>query len=51
MPVQVLTGAGLSDRQARAFVGKLRKDHPDQDSQILRAIMDCPGRAVDQSRG
>jgi len=42
--VQVLTGAGLSDRQARAFVGKLRKDHPDQDGQILGAIMDC-GRA------
>jgi hypothetical protein len=42
--VQVLTGAGLSERQARAFVGKLRKGHPDQDGQILGAIMDC-GRA------
>lgn len=42
--VKVLAGAGLSERQARAFVGKLRKDHPDQDGQILGAIMDC-GRA------
>lgn len=42
--VRVLGASGVSDRQARSFVGKLRKDHPGQDSQILSAIMDC-GRA------
>jgi len=42
--VRVLGASGVSDRQARSLVGKLRKDHPGQDSQILSAIMDC-GRA------
>ncbi len=42
--VKILGASGVSDRQARSFVGKLRKDHPGQDSQILSAIMDC-GRA------
>jgi len=42
--VKVLCGSGIPERQARTFVGKLRKDHPDQDGQILGAIMDC-GRA------
>ncbi len=42
--VKILGESGVSDRQARSFVGKLRKDHPGQDSQILSAIMDC-GRA------
>jgi len=42
--VKILGASGVSDRQARSFVGKLRKDHPGQDSQILAAIMDC-GRA------
>lgn len=40
--VKILTGAGVSERNARTFIGKLRKDH--QDGQILTAIMDC-GRA------
>lgn len=39
--IQVLTGTGTPERQARAFLGKLRKDHPGQDGEILLAIMDC----------
>ncbi len=42
--VKVLGQCGTPERQARAFLGKLRRDHPDQDGQILTAIMDC-GRA------
>lgn len=42
--IRILTGAGITERQARPFIGKLRKDHPGQDGLILSAIMDC-GRA------
>lgn len=42
--VRVLGGCGVPERQARAFIGKLRKANPGQDGQILSAIMDC-GRA------
>lgn len=42
--IQVLTKAGTPERQARTFLGKLRKDNPGQDGLILAAIMDC-GRA------
>ena len=39
--LSVLVGRGVTPDQARRFVGKLRKDHPGQDGQILTAIMDC----------
>ena len=39
--VRVLVGCGLKETSARSFVGKLRKDNPGQDSQILEAIMEC----------
>ena len=42
--VKILGHAGVAERQARTFLGKLRKVHPGQDGQILSAIMDC-GRA------
>jgi uncharacterized protein YdaU (DUF1376 family) len=42
--VRVLGGCGVPERQARSFIGKLRKANPGQDGQILSAIMDC-GRA------
>lgn len=39
--LSVLVGRGVTPDAARRFVGKLRKDHPGQDGQILAAIMDC----------
>lgn len=39
--LSVLVGRGVAPDAARRFVGKLRKDHPGQDGQILSAIMDC----------
>lgn len=37
----VLGQCGVKADAARRFVGKLRKDYPGQDGQILTAIMDC----------
>lgn len=39
--VRILVTSGLKENSARSFLGKLRKDNPGQDSQILEAIMDC----------
>lgn len=39
--VKTLTRCGLKETSARSFVGKLRKDNPGQDRQILEAIMEC----------
>lgn len=39
--VRVLVSCGLQEAVARRFVGKLRKDHPGQDDQILEAIRNC----------
>lgn len=39
--VRFLVSCGLQETSARRFVGKLRKDNPEQDEQILEAIMDC----------
>jgi len=39
--VRVLVNCGIQETGARRFVGKLRKDNPGQDEQILETIMDC----------
>ena len=42
--VKIICRSGVSERQARSFLGKLRRDNPGRDGEILSAIMDC-GRA------
>lgn len=39
--VKVLVKCGVSENSSRRFLGKLRKNNPGQDNQILQAIMDC----------
>lgn len=42
--VGVLTASGMSEKQARSFVGKLRKGHGDGD--VLAALTDCRTKAI-----
>jgi hypothetical protein len=39
--IKALTGCGMREANARNSLGKLRKDHPGKDREILEAILDC----------
>jgi uncharacterized protein YdaU (DUF1376 family) len=42
--IDVLTATGITEKQARSYVGKLRKDHDDGD--VLSALTECRVRSI-----